>query len=232
MNDEAKSFSERIPFVMLIAAVFFRGLIFITVDGPLFRLLFSSQRFTDFFDLFSNGICIIWETLFNSQSAISSFFTAFLIIILFGFFTTPIQQIFTVVSIPIYRIIKNIFRKKQYFKDYAFYSPFEYPNKDFIKVLEWLSYNPMAKAQWEWQQFYYHLWWSFCMSFFFSILLSCFLITNVHFQDLLVPIFLFIMSWSSAFYFSCHMGKVHRQTINRMEADNGFKKTFYRPNSR
>ena len=223
MDDEAKSISERIPFVMLVAAVFFRGTIFIAVDGPLVLLALQAAHFSTLSDLLSNGVLEALGAFVNTPSALSSVFFFFLLILLVGFATTPLEQSLAIASALIFHIPSAIKSRRFKTDELTLYSPFVYPNKDFIKVMEWLAYNPPAKAQWEWQQFYFHMWWSLSMSLIFFTMLSLGLISASAQHDalkILIP--LVIMFVIGGVYHSWHMGNVHRQAIGRMQADKKF----------
>jgi hypothetical protein len=227
MDEETKSISERIPFVMLVAAVFFRGIIFTSLDGPLMLLVLEDVHFSTLSDLISNGLLKAWGAFMNVQSTFSSAFFFILMILLIGFVTTPLEQIFAAAIALLIEIPKMLKLRRIRIGEFSLYSPFVYPNKEFIKVMEWLAYNPPAKAQWEWQQFYFHMWWSCSVSFIIFSVFSLRLI-NVSAQQqamfiLLLVVIIFVLG---GIYHSWHMGNVHRQAISRMLADKKFLKSL------
>ena len=110
---------------------------------------------------------------------------------------------------------------------FTLFSPLVIPNKDYIKVIEWFAYHPQAKIQWEWQQLFYHLWWSFAMSMIsFTIISNNLIDFNSRYQAMKILVPVTIVFLIGAIYHAWHMGNVHYQAIARMKADKEFEKSF------
>lgn len=144
-----------------------------------------------------------------------------------GFAATPLEQVlagFVSLVLEFPKVIKM--RKTKTIK-FVLFSPLVIPNKDYIKVIEWFAYHPQAKAQWEWQQLFYHLWWSLAMSLISFTMISNYLIdvsSRSQAMQVLIPVTMVFLI--GAIYHAWHMGNVHSQAISRMKADQAFGKTF------
>lgn len=164
MNEEAKSIGEKIPFVMLTASVFFRGIIFVIPNAPLVIPALEKVHFENLNKLLPDGVIASWISITSVQSNLSSSILFFLLILIIGFATTPLEQILAGFVSFILEFPKVIRMRKCKTIKFALFSPLVIPNQDYIKVMEWFAYHPQAKTQWEWQQLFYHLWWSFTAS--------------------------------------------------------------------
>jgi hypothetical protein len=227
MNEEAKSIGEKIPFVMLTASVFFRGIIFVILNAPLVIPALENIHFDNLNKLLSEGVVASWVSITSVQSTLSSSILFFLLILIIGFATTPLEQVLAGLVSLVLEFPKVIKMRKTKTIKFVLFSPLVIPNKDYIKVIEWFAYHPQAKVQWEWQQLFYHLWWSFAMSLISFTIISNNLIdisSRTQAMQVLIPVTIVFLI--GAIYHAWHMGNVHFQAISRMKADKDFGKTF------
>ena len=227
MNEEAKSIGDKIPFVMLTASIFFRGIIFVFLNAPLVIPALDNTRFENLNKLLSAGVIEFWKSITSVQSTLSSSIVFFLLILIIGFATTPLEQVLAGIVPLILEFPKVLKMKKNKSIKFTLFTPLMIPDRDYIKVIEWFAYRPQGKIQWEWQQLFYHLWWSFVMSLIsFTIISSNLINVDSRSQAMIVLVPITIVFLIGAIYHAWHMGKVHYQTIERMKTDKEFDKLF------
>jgi hypothetical protein len=154
MNEEDQLTVGRIPFFLLSVTVFFRGSIFILLNGPLLYHAMIGSQFNSLSELLKKGVLDTWKSALSGQTSWPSVFLFLLLSFVIGFATNPLQQILASIAAFLSESPKFLKHKREQLK---LFSPFQYANKDYIQVMEWLANNAGVKAQWEWQQFYYHL---------------------------------------------------------------------------
>lgn len=225
MSEEVPSIgesTERIPFFLLGLTVFSRGAIFTLLNGPLLYHALRSARFNSFAELLKDGLIDTWGSVLSTQTSLASVLLLLLLSFVVGFAVSPIPQGmagFFAALLELPKILRNQRDRLLLF------SPIQYANRDYIRVMEWLSYNRRAKAQWEWQQFYYHLWWSYTASILLFGLQSVALWPASATGPTIIFIVIVFVFLFGALYHSWHMGNVHRYAVSRINTDPHFRIT-------
>jgi hypothetical protein len=226
MSEESRIVTNRVPFFMLLSTILLRGSIFLLLNAPILYHLIRKSKFSGFGELIEIGIVDTWKSILSTQTSWPAVSVFLLVSLIVGWAFIVFQGVLSG-SVALAVEFLNFVRKQR--SKIILFSPFSYRHDEYRELMDWLAYNPRAQIQWEWQQFFYHGWWSLTTNLVFFIVLSVSMLgSNVTTHSMIVLVTVALVFLLNSLYHSWHMGRVHcyyivKMNVEKMKQDIDFK---------
>lgn len=221
MPKELQDVGHRIPFLLISLTVFLRGSLVLIFLAPALYYLFQDKTFNSPTDFVQEVMLNSWANVLSTQLTITFVFMFVFLSLIIGFATAPIANAFSTVIAILLEFPKTLSKQD---REPTLFSPLMYIQRDYIDLVEWFSHNQDSLTQWEWQQFFYHLYWAYFMVIaLFVLSLRLMVKSNYSMVSMVLLASLIAISLIGAILHSRHMGKVHRNSL-RIMREEGNKK--------
>lgn len=174
MRNEVNVTASKFPFIMILAAMLFRGFLFSILNGPLIWNLLCKNSFETLDELYKSGTIDVLAGILKLGGGAFSVSILIITCMSIGIVLNPIENLLsTLIPTTINLAIKTIkwaikklslvIKKPLRFTQKEFtliFTQKEFMNKEYAPFLSWLMMNPTKKTHWEWELFLYQLSWS------------------------------------------------------------------------
>ncbi len=226
--------STAFTFLMILFSVFLIGFIFNSINEPLLRDVLIKMNYTNSTGNITSGVLQKGDNLGGSYS-LQYFFSS----LVFGFVLNSVSQFISWVlgtalgtMLPFFfRLLKHtqfFFTPSDYLSNKytgflrwlidhkpEFFTPAKYLSKEYAGFSTWLINHKPEKMIWEWELFYYNLYWGISTNALVFFVLTWFLLNSWNDWLLWLLILCLILVIISIFR-STGMGALHKHCIGKM----------------